>query len=138
MTNACNETSLPTILSRYNLKDIYNGDELGLFYQGLPKKALHMKGEKCSGSKHSKVRLTGMAAASAAGEKLPIFVIDKSAKPRCFKHVKSLPCYYRSQVKNCMNSLFFDEWLRKLETQPMEQGVIRSLKGKYRKKSFKG
>ena len=92
-----------------------------------------MKGEKCSGSKDSKVRLTGMAAASAAGEKLPIFVIDKSAKPRCFKHVKSLPCYYRSQVKNCMNSLFFDEWLQKLETQPMEQGVIRSLKGKYRK-----
>ena len=105
MTNACNETSLPTILSRCNLKDIYNGDELGLFYQGLPKKALHMKGEKCSGSKDSKVRLTGMAAASAAGEKLTIFVIDKSTKPRCFKHVKSLPCCYRLQVKNWMNSL---------------------------------
>ena len=137
MTNACNETSLPTILSRYSLRDIYNGDEFSLFYQGLPKKVLHMKGEKCSSSKHSKVRLTGMAAASAAGEKLLIFVIDKSAKPRCFKHVKSLPCYYRSQLKNWMNSLLFDEWLQKLETQPMEQGVIRSLKGSSKQWTWK-
>ena len=56
--------------------------------------------KKCSGSKDSKVRLTGMAVASAAGEKLPIFIIGKSTKPRCFKNVKSLPCRYRSQVKS--------------------------------------
>ena len=91
MTNALNEISLPTILLRYKLKDIYNADELGCFYQGLSKKTLHMKGEKGSGGKHSKVRLTRMAAASAAGEKLPIFVIGKSVKPRCFKNVKAFP-----------------------------------------------
>ena len=56
MTNAWNETSIPTIVSRCKLKDIYNADQFGLFYQGLPKKTLHMKDEKCSGSKHSKVR----------------------------------------------------------------------------------
>ena len=61
MTAAWNETSLPTILSRYNLKDIYNTDEFGLFYQGLPKKTLHLKGEKCSGGKYSKARLTEVA-----------------------------------------------------------------------------
>ena len=66
MTNAWNETSLPIILIRYKLKDIYNTDEFGLFYQGLPKKTLHMKDEKCNGGKHSKVWLTRMAAASAA------------------------------------------------------------------------
>ena len=92
MTNVCNETSLPTILLRYKLKDTYNADEFRLFYQRLLKKILRMKGEKCSGGKHSKVPLTGMATASAAGEKLPIFVIGKSAKSRCFKNVKSLPC----------------------------------------------
>ena len=99
MTAAWNETSLPTILSRYNLKDIYNTDEFGLFYQGLPKKTLHLKGEKCSGGKYSKVRLTAMAAASPTGEKLPMFVIGKSMKPRSFKHVKSLPCRYRAPPK---------------------------------------
>ena len=89
MTAAWKETSLSTILSRYELKDIYNADDFGLFYQGLSKKTLHLKSEKCSGGKYSKVRLTGMAAASAAIEKLLIFVIGKSVKPRCFKHVKA-------------------------------------------------
>ena len=50
-----------------------------------------MKCEKCSGSKHSKVRLTGMAAAGAAGEKLPIFVIGKSVKQDALKTSKDFP-----------------------------------------------
>ena len=73
------------------LKDIRNSTEFGLFYQGLPKKTLHMQGEKCRGSKHSKVRLTGMAATSAAGEKFPIFAVGKSAKPRALKTSKAFP-----------------------------------------------
>ena len=48
MTNTSNKTSLPTVLSRYKLKDIYIADDFGLFYQGLPKKTLHMKGKKMS------------------------------------------------------------------------------------------
>ena len=56
-----------------------------------------------------------MAAASAAGEKLPIFVVGKSAKPRCFKNVKNLPCQYRLQVKSWMNSFLFDEWVKELD-----------------------
>ena len=114
-TNTWNERSLPTILSRYKLKDIYSADKFGLFYQGLPKKSLHMKGEKYSGSKHSKVRLTGMAAATADGEKLAIFVIGKSLKPKCFKNFKSLPCRYRLQVKSCMNSFLFDECVKEID-----------------------
>ena len=35
--------------------------------------------------KYSKAHLTGMAAASATGEKLPMFVIGKSVKPRMLK-----------------------------------------------------
>ena len=48
-----------------------------------------IKSESCIGGKHSKVRLTGMAAANAVGEKLPMFVIGKSKKPRCFNEVRS-------------------------------------------------
>ena len=118
-------------------------------------------------------RLTGMAAASATGEKLPMFVIWKSKNPRCFKNVKHLPCEYKSQKKSWMNSEIFEEWVRKLNQnfraddrkialiidncpahpsfsnltnvqivfltpnttsilQPMDQGVIRSLKAHYR------
>ena len=32
MVNAWSETSLPTLLYNYDLKDIYNADEFGLFY----------------------------------------------------------------------------------------------------------
>ena len=33
MVNAWSETSLPTLLCNYHLKDIYNANEFGLFYQ---------------------------------------------------------------------------------------------------------
>ena len=173
MTAPWSETTLPTILSRYPLENIFNADEFGLFFQCLPNKSLHMKGEKCSGGKHSKVRLTGLAAGNAFGERLPMFVIGKSAKPRCFKGVKTLPCRYRSQKKSWMSGELFEEYVRELDrtfsvskrkialiidnctahphvenlkwveliflppnttskTQPMDQGIIRALKAKYR------
>ena len=115
MTSSWNETTLPTILSNYKLEDIYNADEFGLFYQCIPNKTYELKGEKCSGGKNSKVRLTGMAAASASGEKLPMLVIGKSKKPRCFKNVRHLPCDYKSQKKSWMDSQIFEEWVRKLD-----------------------
>ena len=173
VTASWSETYLPTILSKYELKDIYNADEFGLFYQALPDKSLHYKGERCHGGKHSKVRLTGLAAGNATGEKLPLFVIGKYAKPRCFSGVKSLPCRYRSQKNSWMDGDLFTEWVKELDrkyaaqdrkialivdncpanpevdglkaieliflppnttlkTQPMDEGVIRSLKAFYR------
>ena len=83
MVNAWSETSLPT--SIVHLKDIYNADEFGLFYQCVPNKTYQLKSEKWSGGKLSKVRITRMASANAAGDKLPMFVIGKARKPRCFK-----------------------------------------------------
>ena len=103
MTASWSETYLPTILSKYELMDICNADELGLFYQALPDKSLHCKGEHCSGGKQSKVRLTGLAAGNATGEKLPLFVIGKSAKLLCFSGVKSLPCRYHSQKRSSID-----------------------------------
>ena len=82
MTASWKETHLLTILSRYELNDIFNADEFGLFIR--PSKSMHFKNERFSGEKFSKVRSTGLAAANATGEKLPMFVIGKSAKPRCF------------------------------------------------------
>ena len=79
MTAPWKETVLPAILSNYKEpRNIFNADEFGLFYQALPKKTLDLKGEKCSGGKNSKIRLTGLAAANMIGENLPMFVIGKS------------------------------------------------------------
>ncbi|XP_065667946.1 tigger transposable element-derived protein 4-like [Hydra vulgaris] len=175
MTASWNETTLPTLLLNYKLENIFNADEFGLFYQCLPNKTYHLSREKCFGGKNSKVRLTGIAAGSATGEKLPMFVIGKSKNPRCFKHIKQLPCTYKNQLKSWMTGDLFTEWVMKLDSffraqdrkvallvdncsahphieglsninqiffppnttsvlQPMDQGVIRSLKAHYRHK----
>ena len=55
MTAPWKETVLPTILSNYEPRNTFNADEFGLFYQALPKKTLHLKGEKCSRGKNSKI-----------------------------------------------------------------------------------
>ena len=62
------QTTLPTILPKYNLNQIYNVDEFGLFYRAQPNKSLHLKNENCVGGKHSKLRLTGLTAAYVVGE----------------------------------------------------------------------
>ena len=107
-----NETTLPTLLSNYGLENIYNGDKLGLFYHCLADKSYQLKTKKCSGGKRSKIRITGLAAANAVGNKMPTFVIGKAKNPRCFKNIKKLPCRYRSQRKSWMDSVLFEEWLR--------------------------
>ena len=75
MTAPWEETTLPKILARYQLKDIFNVDEFGLFYEAMPSKSLHFRSKRCSGGKHSKMRLTGMAASNPFCEKIPMFVI---------------------------------------------------------------
>ena len=97
------ETALSTILARYQLKDIFNADEFGLFYEALTSKCLHFRGKHCSGGKHSKVWLTRMTASNVLGEKIPMFYIGKSASPRCFKHVRNPPCRNQSQKKSWMD-----------------------------------
>ena len=85
---------LPTIFYKYELNQIYNAKEFGLFYRAQPDKSLHLKDENCVNSKHSKLHLTGLTAANAVREKLALFFIGKSKKPRCFKQKKHLPCSY--------------------------------------------
>ena len=111
MTAPWEETTLPTILARYQLKVVFNADEFGLFYEALPSKSLDFRCKRCSGGKHSKVRLIGIAVSNALGEKILMFVIGKSASPGCFKHFRNLPCRCQSQKKAWMGETLFEEWL---------------------------
>ena len=124
-------------------------------------------------AQQNKAYCTGMAAANSAGDKLQMFVIGKSTRPRCFAGIRNLPCRYRSQKKSWMDRTLCEEWVRELDrtfmgegrkdalivdncvahphieglkaiqlvflppnttskTQPMDQGVNRSLKAHYR------
>ena len=83
---------------------------------------LSVETEKCSGGKHSKIRITGLAAANTVGNKLPMFVIGKVKNPRCFKNIKKLPCRYRSQRKSWMDSVLFEEWVRDVNKKFQAEG----------------
>lgn len=172
-TNGWMSTTLPHILQKYAPKDIFNADETGLFYKLLPNRSLVVKGEVCSGGKLSKDRLTVLPTANMDGsEKLPLLVIGKALKPRCFKGVTTLPCTYVANKKAWMTSALFTDWLQTVDkgfrrqrrevalildnapshptlkltnvtlfflppnttsvTQPMDQGIIQSMKTKYR------
>ena len=99
MTAHWKKTHLTTILSRYKLQGIFNGDEFGLFFQALPNKTLELKDEKYTGEKHSKVRFTGLSAASAAGEKLPIHAIEKTQKSEVLQEREVLTVYVQGTNK---------------------------------------
>ena len=51
MTASWKESTLPTLLSNYALRHIFNADDFGLFYKALPDKSMHLKSEDCVGGK---------------------------------------------------------------------------------------
>ena len=82
----------------------------------MPDKTLAFENEKCYGGKHSKERVTCMIAGNMAGtEKLKILLIGKSANPRVFRGVKSLPVDYYSNRRAWMTAEIFEKWLLKLD-----------------------
>ncbi|XP_025420185.1 tigger transposable element-derived protein 6-like isoform X1 [Sipha flava] len=68
---------LKLIIEGYEPKNIYSGDETGLFFRALPSKTLSGKSEECK------------------------VVIGKAQKPRCFKNLDStkFPIIWRANNK---------------------------------------
>ena len=93
---------------------IYNADESGLLWRGLPDKTLAHKDEKSApGHKKAKERITVLFTVNATGtHKLPPLIIGKSQKPRCFNHLNmsNLPAHYTSQNKCWMTAEIFKDW----------------------------
>ena len=58
---------LPSLLAGYDPSDVYNADETGLFYKMQPNKTLHFRGERCTGGKQSKERLSVLVGANMTG-----------------------------------------------------------------------
>lgn len=104
----------PKLIEGYSLDSIYNVDETGLLWRSLPRKSLASRRERtAAGFKVSKDRITLMVGANANGSHaLPLLMIGKSAKPRCFKNVKSLPLCYKNQRKAWMSGEIFIDWYR--------------------------
>ena len=103
--------------------DIFNADETGVFWRLLPSKTFCFKGETCQDGKKSKERVTVLLCANmTATEKLPILVIGKFAKPRCFKNLPIQPCPYYSSKNAWMTGTIFHDFLLKWNSRLMRQG----------------
>ena len=165
----------PSLIDGYDPSCIYNADETGLFYKMLPEYTLDTIGEKTSGCKKSKERITILFCINADGsDKCVPLVISKAKKPRCFNGVKTLPVHYEANSNAWMTQDLFRNWLLQLNNrmlklnkkivlfldnfsghkidnmplsnikihfyppnctsvlQPLDQGIIRSFKSKYR------
>ena len=91
------ELGLPEVLTDFDADDIYNADETGIFWRLLPDKTLTIRGEKCTGGKKSKERITALVAANMTGtDKLPLLIIGKFKNPRCFKNVSHIGVDYEN------------------------------------------
>ena len=71
-----------------------------------PETSLHLI---CISGKQSKIRITGIVASNALGDKIPMFRIGKSLNPHCSKGVKNKLCRYLAQKKAWINSDIFEE-----------------------------
>jgi hypothetical protein len=99
-------------LSGYQLRDIYNMDETGLFFRLEPNKTLATG--PVSGTKKCKQRISVALCANADGsDKLKPLVIGKAARPRCFPktfNVQTVVDYHYNQ-KAWMTAIIFQQFL---------------------------
>ncbi|GBO31747.1 Tigger transposable element-derived protein 4 [Araneus ventricosus] len=82
----------------------------------LSERTLNFKGEKCSGGKEAKQRISILLAANMNGtQKLPPLFIGKYFKPICFKNVNKLPAAYHANRNPWMTGHIYEKWLRDLD-----------------------
>ena len=70
---------LPSLLEGYDPKDVFNMVETGLFFRQSENKTPLEKGEKCSGGKKAKLRMTVSLCSGVLGEKVKPLVIWRYA-----------------------------------------------------------
>lgn len=102
-----------------SLDRIYNADETGLNWKiSLVSREEH----RAPGKKMSKERVTLMVCTNASGtHKLPLLLIGKSKRPRCFKNAHSLPITYMSQSNAWMDKDLMTKWYQEVFLPEIEK-----------------
>ena len=102
-------------LREYDTDCIYNVDETGLFFKLLPRRTYicsyeNKKSIRGTKSMKSKDRVTAFVCTNACGsEKLPMAIIGKSQKPRCFRNQQP-PVPYFSRRNAWADGVTFRRW----------------------------
>ena len=113
---------LPQLFRGYDPKDVWNCDEMGLFYKAMPSGSLRFTGdEQSDGTKVPKDRLTMLQFTNMDGSEKQVVVVGKSAKPRCFKNVKTKSFSYFANHKAWMTSQLFTDVMKTLDRKMIAQ-----------------
>ena len=98
----------------YDLRQVFNVDETGLYYKRMMSRTYISRKEKTQpGYKMAKERLTLLVGGNANGDKkLKPLLIHRSENPRALKNVvkSRLPVIWKSNRKAWMTSAVFREW----------------------------
>src|SRR2546423_5551309 len=102
-------------LAKYELHDIYNMDETGLFYSMAPDKTIAQR--QIEDSKNDKTRITVAFTCNVDGSDQfePLF-IGHAGKPRCFLKKTALELgfkFYYHNKKAWMTGIFFQDYLKR-------------------------
>ena len=113
---------LPGIIRDFEPRNVFNADEMGLYWRATPDGTLTFKKSEAAGSKIAKERVTLLLACNMDGsEKLEPLTIGKSRNPRCFKNVKRLPVDYQANKNAWMTGEIWGEWLKKVDSRMRRQ-----------------
>ncbi|KAM3305917.1 hypothetical protein P3S67_012786 [Capsicum chacoense] len=150
-----NLQSIREKLDQFAKKDVFNMDETGLFFRLQPDHSLATK--QLEGKKQDKERLTVVICCNEDGsEKIPLWIIGKYLKPRCFKNVNlgSMDCEYRANKRAWMIGILFQEYVQQLDAKMDDrkillivdncpahpknvEGIIRAFKMHYRRRFYR-
>lgn len=131
---------LAELVAQYDLKDVFNADETGLFYRvkfskifyhlsiyltyvkfyrHCLKKSLHTRMIHVAVEKKEKERVTVLFCCSATGEKLGPLMIAKAEQPRAFGRMthSELPVDYAWNWKAWMTIPIWTIWLQNLNDE---------------------
>lgn len=101
------------IIVGYKPHDIYNADEMGLFFRVQSSKSPSLTGKVCLCRKCGTDRLTVLLYCNMDGlYKLKPQVISKYQNQWCLKSTRLLPCHYGSNSRAWMTCYLFKEFLR--------------------------
>ena len=105
---------LPEKIVGYEPEDIYNCDESGLYFRGLPNRSLCSVHDDGKNVKVLKDRLTILFTVSWTGEKLIPFIIGKSKMPRCFQKKLPVGIIWKHNKSAWMTTNLFVDYLNYL------------------------
>jgi hypothetical protein len=99
------------LISPYEPKDIYDADEIGLFFGNYQQNHSRLREESEQGGKMPEERLTVLLCGNMAGEMEKHLVIGKAAKLICFKNLKinNLSVIWRKDKKAWMTAAALEE-----------------------------